>query len=232
MEMTDFDMPPVSAGFPARGRWLIDHLSADLEISENQAAGIVGNLAFESGGLMTLQEITPVAGRGGRGWAMWTSSRRVAFESWADNRKIDPDSNEANYGYLLVELRGAYKGTIDALRQKESVTNSVWSVGQTYERPGGTTPEHLPGFQSRLTYAMRALAGPSVVAAADPGSSAPPVLAPVAEPAYLAAVLLLEAPERKLVQQGLAWAKLYSGAIDGIIGPLSRAALDANRKQG
>lgn len=229
MGMTDFDMPPVSAGFPARGRWLIDHLSADLEISENQAAGIVGNLAFESGGLMTLQEIAPVAGRGGRGWAMWTSSRRVAFESWADNRKIDPDSNEANYGYLLVELRGAYKGTIDALRRKESVTNSVWSVGQTYERPGGTTPEHLPGFQSRLTYAMRALAG-TYAPSLTTGEPSTPVH--TAEPPYLELVFALEIPELKLIQEALKARGLYRGAIDATIGPLSRAALEANRKQG
>jgi muramidase (phage lysozyme) len=55
--------------------------------------------------------------------------------------------------------------------------------------------------------------------------------APATDPSYLAAVLALEAPERMLVQQGLAWAKLYSGAIDGLIGPLSRAALAANRAQ-
>lgn len=224
--MTDFDMPPASAGFPARGRWLIDRLMADLDLTENQAAGIVGNLGFESGGLVMLQERSPIAGRGGWGWAQWTGPRRVAFESWAWGKKLDPDSDEANYGYLLDELQNAYRSTVVALREKESITNAVFSVGQTYERPGGTTPDHLPGFQHRVTYAMRALAGPlDRITNAQPADTKSDNAHPVAEPAYLIPVLELDVPERKALQRGL------GVRADGDIGPITRAALEQNRGQ-
>lgn len=46
------------------------------------------------------------------------------------------------------------------------------------------------------------------------------------------AVSRLDEPERKLVQMGLKEAGLYAGAIDGIIGPLSKAAMAAWRARG
>lgn len=67
-------------------------------------------------------------------------------------------------------------------------------------------------------------------AALDRGSAAPVrTTAPVEAPAYLAAVLVLDEPERKLVQQGLKAAGLYRGRIDGIIGPLTKMAIENHR---
>jgi hypothetical protein len=206
-----FDMPPVSAGYPARGRWLIDHLSADLEITEAQAAGIVGNLGFESGGLVELQERSPVAGRGGRGWAQWTGPRRVAFETWCAAHRLNPDTDEANYGYVLVEMRTSYGATVAALELTTTVEAAVWSVGQTYERPGGTDETHLPGFSDRLTYAMRALAGPRVTAEA--GSSI--------NEAWLTFVAATRTLQAALTAGG--W---KPGPDDGLFGPRTQAALD------
>lgn len=166
--MTDtFDMPE-DGTWAERGGWVVRALSRDLAITPEQAAGIVGNLGFESAGFTTLQEIQPIGGRGGYGWAQWTGPRRRAFEAWAEANDLDDvSSDEANYGYLCYELRGAYKSTIAALRKCNTVDAATWSVGQTYERPGGTTATNLPGFAGRLKYAREALVGAGVVTYAD-----------------------------------------------------------------
>lgn len=202
-----FDMPPASAGFAKRGRWLIDHLSVDLGISENQAAGIVGNVGFESAGLTTLQERDPIAGRGGYGWAQWTGTRRQAYESWCAKRAIDPASDEANYGFMLVELEGDYDYLIRDLKQKATLEDCVFLVGRLYETPYGTTETHLPGYSGRLTYAQRALAGDDSVHVPSPTTTA-------AIPAESALQAALVAVGAQIV-------------IDGWWGPRSGAALQA-----
>ena len=72
-------------------------------VSPAAAAGIVGNIEAESG-------FDPAAiekGTGiGRGLIQWSYGRRDAFEAWAARNNLDPDSMEANYGYLLYEMKG------------------------------------------------------------------------------------------------------------------------------
>lgn len=155
--MADFDMP-ASGAWPERGGWVVKRLAADLGLTPEQAAGIVGNIGFESAGFTKLHEVGQPEGVGGYGWAQWTADRRVAYLDWCDANNLDWRSDEANYGYLLVELKGAYKRSVDALKQTGTVDAAVFSFGQTYERPGGTTPSYLPGFVGRLSYAQRALA--------------------------------------------------------------------------
>lgn len=211
-----FDMPPASAGFAVRGRWLIDHYSADLEISETQAAGPVGNFGFESGGLVKLHEGGQPAELGGIGWPQWTGhnpgGRRYKFEQWCQAQGLPWYSDEANYGYTLVELRGDYKYCVDALRHTSTVEDAVFSFGQTYERPGGTTPDYLPGFSGRLAYAKQALAG------GDSRVQVPavsPVLSGLPRPAII------------LLQEALKARALYASGVDGIFGPRSQRAYDA-----
>ena len=156
-----FDMPPASAGFPARGRWLIDHLSAGLEITENQAAGIVGNIGFESTGLTVLHEVGQPAGEGGYGWGQWTGPRRRQFFAWCEAQHLSYFSDEGNYGFLLHELKGDYAYVVRDLRQKATLEDCVFLVGRLYETPEGTTATHLPGYDGRLSRAKEALAGAS-----------------------------------------------------------------------
>jgi len=158
--MPDFDMPNSDNSFEARGGWLVKRIALDFNIQLFQAAGSVGNLGFESGGFKVLQEIgVSDFERGGYGWAQWTGPRRRAFETWCVNNKLKPSSDEANYGYLCVELKGAYHNTITLVSKTKDISEAVFSVGQTYERPGGTTPDFLPGFSGRLRFAQRALSG-------------------------------------------------------------------------
>lgn len=196
--MTDgFDMPR-QGGWRARGGWVVRALMREFNLTAEQAAGIVGNLGFESAGFTKLQEVSPLAGRGGWGWAQWTSSRRRAFEAWAEANDLDPASDAANYGFLCHELHGSHKQTILGLRKCTSVEAAVWSVGQTYERPYGTDAVTLPGYDGRLTYARDALKGAAMA------------------PATVADV------QRRLNALG------YDVAIDGVAGPKTcRAILDA-----
>jgi len=66
------------------------------------AAGVVGNIGAES-------NFDPAAIEGGtgigRGLIQWSFERRDAFEKWSRDNDLDPDSMEANYGYLLYEMK-------------------------------------------------------------------------------------------------------------------------------
>lgn len=79
---------------------------ADFDASELDAAAVFGNLGHESKGLTDDQEDKPLAGRGGRNWSQWTGERRVAFEAYCARAGKDPDSDEAAYAYLYLELKG------------------------------------------------------------------------------------------------------------------------------
>lgn len=167
--MPDFDMPPRPASFEERGGWLVRRLAAEFSLTLEQAAGLVGNLGYESRGFEDLHEIGQPENVGGYGWAQWTGPRRRAFFAWCQAHDLRWPSDEANYGYLLEELRGAYhSSTIAALSRCATVDQAVWSVGQTYERPGGTTKDHLPGYEGRLHWAKRALAGAQAAMKPEP----------------------------------------------------------------
>lgn len=232
--MPEFDMPPVSVGYPARGRWLIDRLMTDLDLTEPQAAGIVGNIGFESGGLTKLHETGQPDGKGGYGWAQWTADRRVAFLNWCADKGLNWRSDEANYGYLLLELLSDYRYTIDALGNFRTVEEAVFSFGETFERPGGTTPDHLPGYTDRLTYAKCALAGPRVTPAQLVGDrvgvSTPPSTPPVGSnvrPADIGTLAVALGQAARALQTALKDLGLDPGPLDGIWGPRSQAAFDA-----
>lgn len=215
-----FDMPKAGASWEARGGWVVTHLMADLGLTAQQAAGVVGNLGFESAGFTAFHEIGQPDGQGGYGWAQWTASRRVSFFSWCQSRSLDPTSDEANYGYLVTELKGAYKNAVAVLKMTDSVDAATWSVGQTYERPGGTTPTNLPGYADRLAWAKRALSG--AIAAPQPAPSA--ATPPDAETADYDPLLDDFLMTARTLQCQLRALGLYTGKIDGAIGQNTAAA--------
>ncbi len=113
-----------------------DRLQADLGLTPEQAAGIVGHLGHESG-LEGINERHPLVpgSRGGFGWAQWTGPRRVDFENWARERNLDPASDEANYGYLVHDLTINHPGILAALRGARNVTEAVQAF-MPFEAPG------------------------------------------------------------------------------------------------
>ena len=68
------------------------------------AAGWAGNWDVETGGFKQMQEQKPLSGEGGLGWGQWTGPRRQAFLDYANQRKLNPNSYDANFGYAVQEM--------------------------------------------------------------------------------------------------------------------------------
>ncbi len=153
--------------FTQKAPGIISRLMADFNITREQAAGVLGNLGHESGGLNKLQEQNPTVpgSRGGYGWAQWTGPRRRAFEKWAADKGLDVSSDEANYGFLKHELETTHKGAITALKKTSTVEDATTEFERTYEQAG---IKHYP---SRFKWAQKALR--SSERAAAQGTSVP-----------------------------------------------------------
>lgn len=128
-------------------------LMKEFRLADFQAAGVFGNLGHESGGFRLLQEIKPVVkgSRGGYGWAQWTGPRRRAYEAWCKAQKLDPKTDEANFGYLCVELRGPEAAAIAALRSARDLSHATDVFCRKFERPG------IVNLPSRMVWAKKAL---------------------------------------------------------------------------
>lgn len=132
---------------------IMENLLKDFpNITVEDAAAILGNLGHETGGFVHLQELNPVSGSGGYGWAQWTGPRRNAFISWANNKGLQPSSDAANYGFLVYELRTTESPAIPALISASGLYNKVVAFEKKFERAG------VKNYGSRLNYANKALA--------------------------------------------------------------------------
>lgn len=148
---------------------LIPRLAQDLGVSPAQAAGIIGQLGYESAGLQAINERNPVVpgSRGGFGWAQWTGPRRVAFEQWARAKGMPVGSPEANYGFLLHELKNTPEGQVlgDIRRSPDAI-----SAGRVFTneflRPG------IVNQSSRDEWTRRALAAQGITPANNSSPSA------------------------------------------------------------
>lgn len=215
--MTSFDMPSTGT-WEVRGGWVIRRLAQDAGLTQEQAAGLVGNLGYESRGFATLQEMKPAVegSDGGFGWAQWTGPRRRTFEKWCAENAVFPNSDEANYGYLLHELLGDYKSFAAHLRQMHSIEDACRLTHEQYERPQDVLDGSYRSGPDRLKWARRAMTGAKAtpIAVADPaGETAEPMRAHEA----------VKAVQRALADSGVYPADL----IDGLFGRRSLAALNA-----
>jgi hypothetical protein len=205
--MAQFDMPKTGP-WEVRGGWVVRRLAADLDLPLPNAAGVVGNLGYESAGFTKLQEIRPLVrgSRGGFGWAQWTGPRRDRFEEWCAAHDLEAVSDEANYGFLIEELRGTYHGIVtDPVRRCAGIEDACRLVHRFYETPSDVLDGSYRSGPDRLQWARRALAGAG---------------APDAPVAYN------RAGAARDMQVALARLGLYTAAVDGIWGPLSRAAYE------
>jgi len=152
-------LPPANgpfALFRSKAPNIIRQLMSDFSLTDFQAAGVVGNLGHESSGFRKLQEIRPlIAGsRGGWGWAQWTGDRRDKFEKWATSQGYNFSSDEANYGFLRLELNGQEgAGVIPSLHAARDLSSSTEVFMRKFERPSA----RYAGLDSRLHYAEVAL---------------------------------------------------------------------------
>lgn len=133
---------PVSRGdalSTETGKMLMQDLKEAYQLTDEQAAGFVGNLAHETGDFKFMQEIEPVVAgsKGGYGFAQWTGPRRKAFEEWALKNKMDVNSYEANLGFLMYEIDNTSEGAfMEDLKKAKTVEEATKIVSEGYLRPG------------------------------------------------------------------------------------------------
>jgi opacity protein-like surface antigen len=114
---------------------LLGDLQTDLELSDFQAAGIVGNLARETGNFRFLRELNPLVNgsRGGIGYSQWTGPRHDAFLSFVGDG--DPMGYEANYAFLLEELEGPYSRVLERLYETDTLGEATEVFMRGYLAP-------------------------------------------------------------------------------------------------
>jgi hypothetical protein len=125
---------------PASGDWtkrFMNDLASKEGLNKAAAAGVVGNLSYETGGFRFLQEKNPKFGLGGYGAAQWTGPRRDEFLKYAKDKGLSPDTYEANFGFLHHELNSdQYKSVLDSLRGSQSVDQATEIFARGFEKPG------------------------------------------------------------------------------------------------
>lgn len=125
---------------------------ADTGTTEVQASGVWGNIGGETGGFKYLQEIKPVVAgsKGGYGWQQWTGPRRKQYMAYCTAQKLDPASDEANYRFLIHELKTTEAHSLSQLKK----TTTIEAATETYMaqnlRPG---VKHL---DARINWAKQA----------------------------------------------------------------------------
>lgn len=173
----DFTLGPIN---DAKGRQvaLMKALIRDYGLTPTQAAGILGNFMWESGGVNIPPNVNegpkpgPPLFKGGYGWAQWTGSRQRTFIRFATDNGYMANSfvdatDAADYAYLANELATGYKSTIPQLKKTTTTDDAVRSFESTYESAG------TPAIVERQTRAKDALAafgggGSSTTAATAP----------------------------------------------------------------
>lgn len=142
-----------SGSFDQQAPSVMSKLQEDFGLTKEQAAGIVGNLGHESAGLKAgIQEKGVTRGRGGLGWAQWTGPRRVAFEKYLADNKLEATDPAANYGFLKKELETTHKSSLEAVKKETTASGSMMVFEKKYEAAG------IKHYKSRQEYTNKALA--------------------------------------------------------------------------
>ena len=140
---------------------VMDALKRDFDLTDEQAAGIVGNLYWESSdpnkpGLSGMNphinEVAhvpedqiygkPADNEFGYGWAQWSGSRKKDFLEFARQHDLDPGSPAANYAFLKHELENGERGQnaqgetdpIKAVKQENTAEEASNAFRKVYER--------------------------------------------------------------------------------------------------
>lgn len=159
-------------------------LIADFPWTDEDAAAAMGSAGVESAGFKLMQEVNPVAGRGGLGPFQWTGPRRRLYEAWLARKGAKADDFEAAYGFLYRELTGDEKGTIEAVRSAVGLYAKTKAFERAFERAG------VPAWDRRYEWAQLALStyramkpGPALSVVPAPAAPAPTPAPVVAKPA-------------------------------------------------
>jgi hypothetical protein len=152
---------PVGGGsFADKCRKFMPMLMDKFGLTKEQAAGVFGNLGYESGGFKFFHEIGQHDGQGGYGWAQWTGGgpggRRKNFFDWCESQHppLQPKDDESSFGFLCFELSGTYKNAITALKRTKpgDFREATRSFEENFEKAGVTAMD------ARYDWAQKALA--------------------------------------------------------------------------
>jgi hypothetical protein len=131
-------------------------LMADFGFTKEQAAGILGNLMLESGGMNPhVNEMPPgspgmygppAPGPMGYGWGQWSTERKTQFLDFAKQNNLQVGSPAANYAFLVHELKTTQAPIVDAVKAAKTVQDAEHAFLK-FESP--TDPHE----DSRVTYA-------------------------------------------------------------------------------
>lgn len=137
--------------FQTKAPLIARKLMQDLALKDYQACGILGNIGAECQGFTRMQEVRPIAGRGGLGWCPWTGPRRRAYEAWCAALRLDPLSDDANYRFLVGEMLGDERKALARLRLSKTLEEAALVFLNRYERAG------IPHFPERVRFAQIAM---------------------------------------------------------------------------
>jgi hypothetical protein len=118
--------------------------------SPEQAAGITGNLSYESDGMKPVVTEYGKGGGGGFGLAQWTGTRRKALFQYAASKGEQEPSFKTQLEFVDQELNSSEHGAVEALRNAKTVPEATRLFMQTFERPG------IPNVEGRYARAAKA----------------------------------------------------------------------------
>ena len=133
---------------------VVSRLMKDYGFTRDQAVGAAGVMGYESGDFRVMQERGQSPGRGGWGWAQWTGPRRTSFMNWANEHKLDPASDAANYGFLQHELATNYASVVPIMRQQKSVDDAAYAWERHFEGMTEGGPG-IPAFGAHIAKARQ-----------------------------------------------------------------------------
>jgi hypothetical protein len=125
-------------------------LQRDLGITQQGAAALLSNLIAEHGGVLSgvgqqekLAQWKIAKGwKGGFGWSQWTASRRKDYMNWTASQHLDPKSDEANYGYLIHELKTNFSKVVQELKSHMDPKALAALIEPQYEGAGAGVARH------------------------------------------------------------------------------------------
>ena len=120
-------------------------LKERLKLTNSQIAGVLGNFSQESGFNPRVNEGGVVGnplGKGGYGFAQWTGDRQTNLVNFAKQRKKDPGDPSLQADFLISELEGPERSSLESLRGAVSPEQSALVFRRDFERAGTPKDEN------------------------------------------------------------------------------------------
>jgi len=120
-------------------------LKERLKLTNAQIAGVLGNFSQESGFNPRVNEGGAVGSplsKGGYGLAQWTGGRQTNLVNFAKQRKKDPGDPSLQADFLISELEGPERSSLDSLRGAVSPEQSALVFRRDFERAGNPKDEN------------------------------------------------------------------------------------------